>query len=620
MSRKYNFIDNENYFKNLKINDDLRNEQIEDIFEEDDNYVSEYNSRMSQVSNKETIQENTNFDEIYNNTSISSKEYISKENSTDLEVEEVNIIFKKGKEVFDNCDGETGRLINKEIEGVIETDNKYFDVCIPGISQISNKEIIDETINFDNIHNNKNISSKEYISEGSLTDLEVGEFDIRSKKESEIFINHDPKTKESISYYIFKIICKKYIFKCCSGELYVYVEGQGIFTHLSKVKIKMLIRNGWQEEIQEKLSRNVVLDIMDRLLTESSFQVEGDFFNTFTHLVNFLNGVLNLKTGEFMEHSPKFGFTHCVQAKYTLNPKGGETFINFIKTATQSNTKKINHLQEVVGYMLSEFYSAKKAPMIIGQPHSGKSTLNRIISTLIGSEHVANVPLHRLHERFILAHLSSKKVNICSELSDESLSSIEIFKAITGNDELVAEYKGKDHFTYKSKIKLLFSGNCMPVLKSQDMTTAFFDRLTFINFNYTVAEEDRDYDLERKLLDEDKEFIVYWAVEGVKRLMNNNFAFSESEEAIKFKQKYILEQNHIKEFIKDKCILDKRCRIHSKDIYIAYLNYCDENCITPLNKEKFFIEIRKDDIERKKFRINGSNALWGLEGITLKTK
>jgi putative DNA primase/helicase len=514
-------------------------------------------------------------------------------------------------------------LYNREIEDVIEDDKEYFNSYSPNMPQMSYKETIEEeNKSFDEIHNNTSISSKEDISSESLMNLDVEEFKLMQKEGEQEFNNYDTKTKarKSISYAIFKMICKKYIFKCWCGELYVYIQKQGRFIRLTEEKIKVLIRSGWQEEIQEKLSRNIVLDIIDRLLTESTFQAEGDCFNNFTHLINFLNGVLDLETGEFMRHSPKFGFTHCIQAKYDPNPKGGQTFVKFIRTATQLNKQKIDHLQEVVGYMLSEFYSAKKAPMIIGQPHSGKSTLNRIISTLIGAEHVANVPLHRLHERFILAHLSTKKVNICSELSDEALSSIEIFKAITGNDELVAEYKGKDHFTYKSKIKLLFSGNCMPVLKNQDITTAFFDRLTFINFNYTVPEEDRDYDLERKLLEEDREFIVYWAIEGIKRLMNNNFVFSESEESIKFKQKYILEQSHIKDFIKDNCILDNKYRIHLKDIYSAYLNYCCENCITPLNREKFFIEIRKEDVEKKKFRIDGSNALWGLQGITLKSK
>ena len=431
--------------------------------------------------------------------------------------------------------------------------------------------------------------------------------------------NLKKKAKKLSVYEIFKMVIKRYTFKCWCGELYVYFEKEGRFIRLPENKIKVLSRTGWDEKIQAKLTRNVVIEIMDRLLTEPSFQVEGDCFNKNTRLMNFLNGVLDLENKKFMRHSSDFMFTNCIQANYYETPKGGYTFREFIKTSMENDTEKIEHIQEVIGYMLSEFYSAKKVPMIIGQPHSGKSTLNRIITTLIGASSVASVPLHKLHERFILSHLSTKKANICSEISDEALSNIEVFKAITGNDDLVAEYKGKDHFTYKSKIKLLFSGNCMPVLKNQDITTAFFDRLTFINFNFTIPQEKRDKDLDFRILSEDKEYIVWWAVEGVKRLMNNNFIFSETDESYEFKRKYISEQNHIKDFIKNNCKIGNNYKVHLRELYDYYLSYCYSNCFTPLKKDSLFNAISKEKVEKSKFRIDKSNPLWGYIGITIKT-
>ena len=435
---------------------------------------------------------------------------------------------------------------------------------------------------------------------------------------SELEKKKESKIKKPISYEIFKLLMGKYDFKCWNGQIYVYLGGEGRYKNLVENKLKTLIRSRWSEEIQEKISRNVMLEIVERLLTEPSIQVDEDYFNCYSYLMNFLNGVLDLRTDEFMEHSPEYRFTNCIQAKYNPFNKGGHTFKRFIKTCMGDNQGKEKHLQEVLGYMLSEFYTAKKVPILIGEPHSGKSTLGRIVSTLIGKEHVASVPLHKLRERFIPAHLSTKKVNICSEIGDEVLSNIEIFKAITGNDELVAEFKGKDHFTYKSKIKLMFSGNLMPILKNRDITSAFFDRLTFINFNYTVPEKDRDHNLEDKLLSEDKEYIIAWAVKGVRRLMNNNFVFSESEESVQYKKRYIIEQNNTIDFVKSKCIIAKGEKAHLKELYSAYIRYCSENCFNAYSKDDFFSEISKYEVKKKKFRLDGSNPLWGYEGITLR--
>ena len=430
--------------------------------------------------------------------------------------------------------------------------------------------------------------------------------------------NSNKKISKKFEYTFYKKLCKKYHIKCLNEKVYVYQKKEGRYILKNDNGLKILIRKGWGDKIQEKLNKNNVSEILERLKTKPKFQVDEDYFNSKPYLMNFLNGVLNLKTGRFDKHSRKYKFTHCVQAEYIENPEPSYKFQGFIETCTEGNREKEKHLQEVVGYMLSEFYTAKKVPMLIGKPHSGKSTLNRIISTLIGKEDVASVPLHRLHERFILAHLSTKKVNICSEINDEALSNIEVFKNITGNDEIVAEYKGKDHFTYSSKIKLLFSGNTMPVLKNRDVTSAFFDRLTFIIFNYTVPEEERDYQLEKDILEYDRSYIVYWAVEGLKRLINNRFIFSECEESITFKQKYIKEQNNTLDFVENKCIFGEDYKIHKRVLYNEYLKYCRENCFTHLEKTEFFKEIEKYDVEKGRFRINKSKPLWGYKGVSIK--
>jgi len=428
----------------------------------------------------------------------------------------------------------------------------------------------------------------------------------------------EPQYKSNAFPYLhFKAMIRKYKFKCLNEQIFVYAEQEGRYIKLSDSKFKSVIREGWDEQIQMKLTKNNVAEIIERLKTEPTIQIEDNYFNCYPNLMNFRNGVLNLKTGEFKNHSPKYRFTSCIQADYYRNPPGGRTFDNFLKTSLQTDPGKEAMLQEIVGYMFSEFCSAKKAPMIIGQPHSGKSTLNRVISELIGKDQVANVQLHRLHERFVLSHLSTKKVNICSEISDEALSNIEIFKAITGNDELVAEYKGKDHFTYRSKIKLLFSGNSMPVLKNRDAASAFFDRIIVVNLNYSVPEKDRDHLLESKLLRDDRSYIVSWAVEGIMRLMQNNFIFSETTESLDYKRAHLIEQNHVSDFIKSYCCFSPEYKIHQIDLYEAYLTYCNANCFIPRYRTALFSELSDLVVVRKKFRLNGSKPLWGFEGVTL---
>jgi putative DNA primase/helicase len=422
----------------------------------------------------------------------------------------------------------------------------------------------------------------------------------------------------SFEYRMFVRVMQKYNLKVWNDLFYIYSDMSGAYEPVREKILKAMIRNGWDEKTVSKLTRNVMADIIERISTEPSIQVDDEYFNSNRNLMNFWNGVLDLETGYFIKHSPEFKFTYCVQADYEENPSGGKMFRKFLKTSLENNAEKEIHLQEIIGYMLSEYYSAKKVPMIIGQKHSGKSTLSRIITVLIGKQHVSHVPLHRLHERFILAHLSTKKANICSEISDEPMGNVEILKALSGEDELVAEFKGKDHFTYRSRIKLMFFGNNDPVLKNRDVTSAFYDRFTFISFNKTIPAQERDRTLEEKILENDRSYIVAWAIEGLKRLVANNFAFSESEESLEHKKRYIMDQNNTIDFIKSRCVFGEENKVHLKSLYYAYTRYCNENCFKCYSKEEFFTEVSKYKVTKRKFRLGGSKALWGYVGIGLK--
>jgi len=72
------------------------------------------------------------------------------------------------------------------------------------------------------------------------------------------------------------------------------------------------------------------------------------------------------------------------------------------------------------------------------------------------------------------ARLVGRLANICPDLPATDLVSTSVFKAITGGDPLVAEYKFRDSFEFIPYTRLVFSANHPP--KSQDASPAFFRR------------------------------------------------------------------------------------------------------------------------------------------------
>src|SRR5579872_1354395 len=102
---------------------------------------------------------------------------------------------------------------------------------------------------------------------------------------------------------------------------------------------------------------------------------------------------------------------------------------------------------------------------------------------------LAPVSLHKLeNDRFSAARLIGKLSNICPDLPGTDLTSTSVFKAVTGGDTMMAEYKFKDSFEFVPYSRLIFSANHPP--KSQDASSAFFRRWIVVPFDRTFADGD----------------------------------------------------------------------------------------------------------------------------------
>ena len=110
-----------------------------------------------------------------------------------------------------------------------------------------------------------------------------------------------------------------------------------------------------------------------------------------------------------------------------------------------------------------------------------KVYLLELITKLLGRLNVSNETLHRILEsKFASAKLYGKMANIDADMSKEELKHTGMLKMLTGDDDIPAEFKFKNPFSFRNYAKLIFSANTMPV--TPDETDAFFARLIIINF------------------------------------------------------------------------------------------------------------------------------------------
>jgi putative DNA primase/helicase len=212
---------------------------------------------------------------------------------------------------------------------------------------------------------------------------------------------------------------------------------------------------------------------------------------------------------------------------------------------------------------------------------------------LLGSDNVSNIPWQSLGERFKTAELFGKLANIFADLPSKSVDDNGVFKALTGEDYIIAERKNKDPFSFRPYARLLFSCNEIP-RNYGDRSDGFYRRLIIIRFNRSVPAQKRDPNLKEKLAAE-RDGILSWALAGLKRLMAANYQFSETDRTRAELQRYKVESNSALSFAEECCIIDPSAECRREELFLAYREYCHLNGFKAMSQVNFNKDIENLD-------------------------
>ncbi|MDU3662162.1 MAG: phage/plasmid primase, P4 family [Clostridium perfringens] len=335
-----------------------------------------------------------------------------------------------------------------------------------------------------------------------------------------------------------------------------------------------------------------------------------DDFNRNPYWVNVRNGLLDIRDMSFKEHTPSYLST--VQLNVEYNPQVDcPQFKKFLNEVL--DCKLIPLVQEIVGYLLTTNTVSQKAFVFWGPARTGKSTLLWVVEyLLLGKKNVSNIPWQEIGDKFKTAELLGKLANVFSDLPSKSIDDTGIFKVVTGEDYLMAEKKNKNPFKFKPFARLVFSCNELP-RNYVDRTEGFYRRLIIVPFNRQIEKSKIDKALKYKFQRE-KEGILNWALEGLKRLYENNFEFSENELTDGVKKEYKRENNNVISFVEECCEIDSLFSCSRIEIYEAYKEFCVEAGLKALSQIKFNKELEGNfNITRSR-----SGKLRSWNGVRIK--
>jgi len=323
-------------------------------------------------------------------------------------------------------------------------------------------------------------------------------------------------------------------------------------------------------------------------------------------MLNCKNGILDLDRLELNEYSKisheKNCFRICLDIKY--NPKADErnckTFINFLQNAfdLQDTTAKdllkkssVVRLLEMMGYMISNEYRAKKLLIILGPANSGKSQILELIRRVIGYEHTVALTLDELSGqgcgRFRTELLTKAHALINDELPTKGLKNLAELKKIIAGEAITIEAKGATPKTVKVKTKMLFAGNQLPDLAEADCGNAFASRLCVVAFKKAPKESFRNVNLIDDLYKE-RDAIFSLAIKAFIELRKNSLVFRSDSAAESIVQAYKDDNASVITFINDEDVVTTGDGVSLTDLFRHYKDYCLKESLTPVKGIKTF--------------------------------
>ncbi len=294
--------------------------------------------------------------------------------------------------------------------------------------------------------------------------------------------------------------------------------------------------------------------------------------------IHVANGTLYLN-GQFMEE--KDFCRNRLPVQFNRNAKKPEIWLRFLSQLLDK--RDIETLQEFIGYCLIPSTKGQKMLLMVGKGGEGKSRIGLVLRALLGSSMNTGSIAKIETNAFARADLEHELLLFDDDMKLEALPQTNYIKAIV-TAELPMDLEKKGQQSYQGEIYARFFGLGNGTLQAlYDRSEGFFRRQIILTTKDKDPARQNDPYLGEKMCAE-AEGIFLWAMEGLHRLLANQYQFTESEKAKENRKDAMRDGNNITEFLQSEGYIRFRAdgEISSRQLYALYELWCEDNAVKPM--------------------------------------
>lgn len=361
------------------------------------------------------------------------------------------------------------------------------------------------------------------------------------------------------------------------GVLHYFKDGVYVPANIDGIMIKHIpnLRQQQRKEVQ-----SFMLAYIDKNTTVSS-----------ANFIAFKNGIYDVSTDALEPFTKERIMTNKINWNY--NPDAYSELVDTVLNNLACGDPKIRLLmEEIIGYTFYRRNELRKAFMLKGKRHNGKSTFLDMLAALLGEDNISALDLSDLSHEYKAAGLFGKLANLGDDIEDEFIPSAGIFKKVVSGDRVNANVKFAAPIEFNPYCKLIFSGNTIPRLGRGRDSDAIIDRLIIVPFNASFNKGTEGFSpfIKYQLRSEEcMEYLVRIGIEGLKRVLaTNSFTTADSVDAELAEYQETL--NPITTFFEE--MGDSMEHEPTKKCYRLYDQFCFENAMKPISHVEFSKQVK----------------------------
>ena len=275
------------------------------------------------------------------------------------------------------------------------------------------------------------------------------------------------------------------------------------------------------------------------------------------------------------EHSPEDFITKMTAV--SPSSKGEQLWLDCLDLIFCGNQELIDYVQMICGLAVIGKVYVEALIIAYGGGRNGKSTFWNSVSRVLGlySGNISADTLTVGCRRNIkpeLAEAKGKRLLIAAEMQEGARLNDSTVKQLCSTDDMFAEKKYKDPFSFTPCHTLVLYTNHLPRVSASD--DGIWRRLIVIPFDAKIEGAGDKKNYAEYLYTNAGESILAWVIEGAKKVIELDYKIPVPACVQKAIDEYRAQNDWFGHFIEDKCDVGTEYKESSSALYQAYRNYC----------------------------------------------